>query len=142
VRQLVEFDVEGGSSVLVEMDEEDPGFERVGRSDRAAAKAAEALGAAIDAVLPAARQMVEKAQTIGPHTSEVEVQFGVRFTATAGAAAIASASGEGHFQVRVLCRTSLIPTSRLVVWIMRSDGRPGSGGRRRTSGLALRGLRS
>jgi hypothetical protein len=104
VRQLVEFDVEDGASVLVEMDEEDPGFERVGRSDRAAAKAAEALGTAIDAVLPAARLMVEKAQTISPHTSEVEVEFGVRLTATAGAAAIAAASGEGHFQVRVLCR--------------------------------------
>jgi hypothetical protein len=105
VRQLVEFGTgENGASVLVEIDEEDPGFERVSRSGRAA-QAAQTLEAALDAVLPAARVMVEKAQTISPHTAEVEVEFGVRLTATAGAAAIASGSGEGHFKVRVLCRT-------------------------------------
>jgi hypothetical protein len=103
VRQLLEFGTgEDGASVLVEIDQEDPGFERVSRSGRAV-QAAQTLETALDAVLPAARVMVEKAQTISPHTSEVEVQFGVRLTASAGAA-IASAGGEGHFQLRVLCR--------------------------------------
>jgi len=98
VKHLVEFPLEDGSNIVVEVDEpETSGTVRAGRGDTIA-KARETLEEALDKVLPAAKSVVEKLRTMGNAPDEIEVAFGVKLTTTAGAV-IASATAEANFDV-------------------------------------------
>ena len=98
------FTNDAGELVRVEIETDDPGFELVSRRD-GPVQAAQTLAAVLDSVLPAARTILEKAQTFSPLVDEFELGFGVRLTASAGFTGIIASSGEGHFQLRVRCRT-------------------------------------
>lgn len=98
MKHLVEFPLEDGSSVVIEIDEpETAGTVRASRGDTLA-KAKETLGDALDNVLPAAKSVVEKLRSIGNRPDEIEVAFGIKLTTTAGAV-IASAAAEANFDV-------------------------------------------
>jgi predicted RNase H-like HicB family nuclease len=98
VKHLVEFPLEDGGSIVVEVDEpETSGTIRAGRGDTIE-KARETLEEALNKVLPAAKSVVEKLHTMGNAPDEIEVTFGVKLTTVAGAV-IASASVEANFDV-------------------------------------------
>lgn len=98
MKHLVEFPLEDGSSVVIEVDEpETGGTVRAGRNDTLA-KAKETLEDALDKVLPVTKSVVEKLRSIGNKPDEIEVAFGVKLTTTAGAV-IASATAEANFDV-------------------------------------------
>jgi hypothetical protein len=98
MKHLVEFPLEDGSSVVIEVDEpETGGTVRASRSDTLA-KAKETLEDALDKVLPVTKSVVEKLRSIGNKPDEIEVAFGVKLTTTAGAI-IASATAEANFDV-------------------------------------------
>ena len=98
--ELVQFDLEGGASLLVEVDEDEPGIERASRMDDLAIKGSQSLEVALEGIRSAANVTLAKLRDVAEAPDEVEVQFGVRLNAQAGAV-IAKTEAEGHLQVRM-----------------------------------------
>ena len=100
MKHLVEFPLEEGGSVVIEVDEpESEGTIRAGRGDTII-KAKETLEEALNKVLPVTKSIVEKLRSVGNSPDEIEINFGVKLNAAAGAI-IASASAEANFDVTV-----------------------------------------
>jgi hypothetical protein len=100
MKRLVEFPLEEGGSIVVEIDEpETGGTVRAGRDDKIE-KATETFEDALNKVLPAAKTVVEKLRSMASRPDEIEVTFGVNLSTRAGAF-IASASVEANFGVTV-----------------------------------------
>ena len=100
MKRLVEFPLEGGGSVVAEVDEpESEGAIRAARGDTII-KAKETLEEALNKVLPVTKSLVEKLRSIGSKPDEIEISFGVKLNTVAGAV-IASASAEANFGVTV-----------------------------------------
>ena len=100
MKHLVEFPLEEGGSIIVEIDEpETSGTVRAGREDKIE-KARETFEGALNKVLPAAKTVVEKLRTMAGRPDEIEVTFGVNLSTRAGAF-IASASAGANFAVTV-----------------------------------------
>ena len=98
MKRLVEFPLEEGGSIVVEVDEpESAGTIRAARGDTIV-KAKETLEEALNNVLPVTKSLVEKLRSIGNKPDEIEVTFGVSLNTAVGAV-IASASAEGNFSV-------------------------------------------
>lgn len=98
--ELVQFELEGGASLLVEVDEDEPGIERASRMDDLAIKGSQSLEVALEGIRSAANVTLAKLRDVAEAPDEVEVQFGVRLNAQAGAV-IAKTEAEGHLQVRM-----------------------------------------
>jgi hypothetical protein len=105
VRQLVEFPLDGGGSVFVEVDDREgaAGYVRAGRPGDLAAKAEETFDAAVGVVRTVATRLVGQVQEMGAalQPDEVEVQFGICFSGRVGAVIAAT---EGEAQVTVTLR--------------------------------------
>ncbi len=98
MKHLVEFPLEGGGSIVVEVDEpESEGTIRAARGDTIV-KAKETLEEALNKVLPVTKSVVEKLRSIGNRPDEIEISFGVKLSTAAGAI-IASATAEANFDV-------------------------------------------
>jgi hypothetical protein len=98
MKHLVEFPLDEGGSIIVEVDEpESEGTIRAARGD-AIVKAKETLEQALNNVLPFTKSIVEKLRSIGNKPDEIEISFGVKLSTAAGAV-IASASAEANFDV-------------------------------------------
>jgi hypothetical protein len=102
---LVEFPLGGGGSVFVEVDDREgaAGYVRAGRPGDLAAKAEETFDAALGVVRTVATRLVGQVQEMGValRPDEVEVQFGICFSAKVGAVIAAT---EGEAQVTVTLR--------------------------------------
>jgi hypothetical protein len=100
MKRLVEFPLEEGGSIIVEVDEpETGGTIRAGREDKIE-QARETFENALNKVLPATKTVVEKLRSMTSRPDEIEVTFGVNLSTMAGAF-IASASAEANFGVTV-----------------------------------------
>ncbi len=100
MKRLVEFSLEKGGSIVVEIDEpEVGGTVRAGREDKIE-KARETFEDALNKVLPATKTVVEKLRNMASKPDEIEVTFGVNLSTMAGAV-IASASATANFGVTV-----------------------------------------
>jgi len=98
MKHLVEFPLDEGGSIIVEVDEpESEGTIRAARGDTIV-KAKETLEQALNNVLPFTKSIVEKLRSIGNKPDEIEISFGVKLSTAAGAV-IASASAEANFDV-------------------------------------------
>jgi hypothetical protein len=98
VTELLRFPTDHGT-VIVEVDASEPGFERVGQGG-VVADARRKLEASLEDVREAATAALHVFR-VGPSTPDaVEVEFGVRLTAEAGAV-IAKTAVEGHFVVKL-----------------------------------------
>jgi hypothetical protein len=103
MKHFVEFPLEEGGSVVVEVDEpESEGTIRAARGDTIV-KAKETLEQALNNVLPFTKSIVEKLRSMGNTPDEIEITFGVKLSTTAGAV-IASAAAEANFGVTVRWR--------------------------------------
>jgi hypothetical protein len=98
VAEIVRFRVDDGSSVLVEVDDDAFGVERVSRSADGIIEAGRRLTDALGSVRAAAQASVDVLRTLGPDA--LELQFGVKLAGEAGAI-IAKTSAEGHFSVKL-----------------------------------------
>jgi hypothetical protein len=100
MKHLIEFPLEDGSSILVEVDEAESagGVVRAARPGEIAEKAGQTFEAAIDKVKPAAAAIIDKIRSLHDAPDEVEVQFGLKLNATAGAV-VASAAMEANYSV-------------------------------------------
>lgn len=100
MKRYVEFPLEDGSSIVVEVDEaeSDYGTMEVGRPSEVAEKAKQSFEHAIDKIKPVADAVLRKLRDLQP--DGLEVEFGVKLSAEAGAF-LASAASEANFKIKM-----------------------------------------
>jgi hypothetical protein len=106
--RLVEFPLETGGSVIVEVDDRGIRDERVvrgglgerGRPVEIAARAGETLEAAFGRIQPAAGAMVSRLRRLTDAPEEIEIEFGIQLSAELGVI-VAHTAGEANFRVRL-----------------------------------------
>jgi hypothetical protein len=105
MKRLVEFSLDQGGSVLVEVTAAVGPVVRGGGKDHSALveRADKTFEDATAAVTPAARSLVARLRAIDDPPDEVGIEFGVQLSAQAGAF-IASASAEANFKVSLTWR--------------------------------------
>jgi len=100
MKRLVEFPLEAGGSIVIEIDEpETSGTVRAGREDTIE-KVKGTFEDALNQVLPATKSVVEKLRGMASKPDEIEVTFGINLNTAVGAV-IASASAEANFGMTV-----------------------------------------
>jgi hypothetical protein len=103
--ELMRFPTEDGGEVLVEVDDEDPGF-RPASTAGAIAEAKKAFERALDDVNGAAERALSVFRNGALRPDSIEIEFGVRFNAEVGAV-IAKTSADGHLTVKLAWSSAL-----------------------------------
>jgi hypothetical protein len=99
MKRLIEFPLEDGTSMLVEVDEpEQEGLERVSIKG-GIEKAQQTLEKSLDKVRPAAQYILEKLRGLHDSPDEIEVAFGLKLNA--GAGVILAAGLEANYTVKL-----------------------------------------
>ena len=100
MKHLIEFPLEDGDVIVVEVDEPEPkgGVMRAARPGEIVVKAGQTFEAALERIKPAAGTIIAKLRGLHDPPDEVEVEFGLRMSADAGAV-IASAGAEANYKV-------------------------------------------
>ncbi|MCX4529865.1 CU044_2847 family protein [Streptomyces sp. NBC_01551] len=96
--ELIEMHLDEGGSVWVEVSDGLPVIDRVGRGEDALRSTARTLQDALSRVRPAVDAVVDQLRSAALPPDEVNVQFGIKITAEAGAV-IAKAATEANFTV-------------------------------------------
>ncbi|MEU9015573.1 CU044_2847 family protein [Streptomyces sp. NPDC048479] len=84
--------------MLIEVDEESFGVERVSRDRNGVIEAGRRLDEALQAARPTIRAVVQTVREMVP--DEFEIEFGLKLNAEAGVV-VAKTAAEGHFTVRL-----------------------------------------
>ena len=95
MKRIVEFPLENGESILVEVDE---GSDRIGLGDDIADKAQKTFESALNTIKPVASTILNKVQSLNQPADEVEVKFGIKMTAGLGAV-VASGNAEVNYEI-------------------------------------------
>jgi len=105
MKRLVEFPLEGGGSVLVEVDEPEPegGVVRAAARRGEIEEASQNFEVALERVRPAASAVISKLREMSESPDEIEMEFGLCLSAKAGAF-IASAGTTANFKVTLTWR--------------------------------------
>jgi hypothetical protein len=105
MKQLVEFPLEHGGSVLVEVTDPPTGPVMRGLKDSTVLveQADKTFEAATAAITPAARSLISRLRAIEEAPDEIGIEFGLQLSAQAGAF-IASAAAEANFKVTMTWR--------------------------------------
>jgi Trypsin-co-occurring domain 1 len=98
VKRIVEFPLESGESILVEVDEPAVIDDRIGLRDQIVDKAHQTFESALDKIRPVANVILTKVRNIKEPADEVEVKFGIKISAELGAV-IASGNGEVNYEI-------------------------------------------
>lgn len=103
MRHLVEFPLDDGTTILVEVDEPGRagGTVKAGRVEEVVQKAQQTFEHALDKVKPAASAIIQKLRSLSDAPDEVEVEFGLKLSAEAGAF-IAAAGMEANYTVKLM----------------------------------------
>jgi Trypsin-co-occurring domain 1 len=98
---LIQFELEDGSSVLIET-EGIPArpVTRGGRATEMISKADETFEHALGRIVPTSAAMIQRFRGMATQPDEIEIEFGVKISAEAGAI-IAKTSGEANFRIAV-----------------------------------------
>jgi Trypsin-co-occurring domain 1 len=106
--ELVRFEDRNGSVLLVEVDEESLGIERIRRDENGVVEAGKRLDEALAAAQPTIRTVIQTLRGLAP--DEHEIEFGIKLNAEAGVV-VAKSAVEGHFNVKLLWRRADSPGS-------------------------------
>lgn len=100
MKHIIQFPLDNDGVILVEVDEPElqDGVGRVARSGEIVEKATQTFDSAIDNIRPVAATIISKLRDLSTPPDEVEVQFGVKLNAAAGAV-LASTGAEANFQI-------------------------------------------
>jgi hypothetical protein len=100
VKRLIEFPLEDGGTILVEVDEpvSEGGLERVARPDEIITKANQTFEAALDRIKPVAGVIITKLRALSDPPDEMTVEFGFNMSAQAGAV-VAAVGVEANYKV-------------------------------------------
>jgi hypothetical protein len=104
VADLVRFRLEDGGVVTVEVQDE-PGVERTSRASGVIEEARSSFEEALDSIRHVASAAVTQFRGMAHRPDEVEIKFGVRLDARAGAV-IAQAGMQGQLEIKVRCTFS------------------------------------
>ncbi len=101
MKRLIEFPLEDGTSMLVEVDEpEQEGLTKVSLKDpNVIERAQQTLEKSLDRVKPAAQYILEKLRALHDSPDEIEVQFGLKLNA--GSGVILAAGVEANYTVKL-----------------------------------------
>ncbi len=99
MKRIIEFPLENGSCMYVEVDEPEEGLTRVSHGD-VIEQAHQTLEKSLERVKPAAQVILEKLQSLSDSPDEIEVQFGLKLNAATGVV-LASAAIEANYNVKV-----------------------------------------
>jgi hypothetical protein len=104
MKRLVEFPMDQGGTVLVEVDEAGPVMRGIGK-DRAALveQADRTFEDATSVVVPAAHSLIGRLRLMDDPPDEVGIEFGLQLSAQTGAF-IASAAAQANFTINVTWR--------------------------------------
>ena len=107
MRQLVEFPLEEGGVIVVEVDEPEPegGLVKAARPGEVVAKAKETFEQALEKIRPAAQVIVKKLRSLADAPDTIEVEFGLKLSAEAGAV-VASTAFEANYTVTLTWKKS------------------------------------
>jgi len=107
MKRLIEFPLQNGSSMIVEVDAPEPpgGIVRAARPGEVTDKAKETFEEALDKIKPAAQSIINKLRELHDAPDEIGVAFGIKLSAEAGAF-IASAGVEANYAVTLKWTTS------------------------------------
>jgi hypothetical protein len=109
VGDLVRFRLDGGGSVIVEVEEE-PGVERASRHGKLLEDARSSFEEALGSVRDVAAAAMGQFRSMVHRPDEVEIKFGIRLDAKTGAI-IAQAGVQGQIEIRVRCSFSDRPAA-------------------------------
>ena len=110
--QLVEFPLEDGGSVLVEVDAAvGPVTRGLGDRHEVAEQAQQTFEQAVARVQPAAQALISRLRSLADAPEEIGVEFGLELSAEAGAF-IAAASSTANFKVTLTWRRDLLAHGR------------------------------
>jgi hypothetical protein len=99
MKRLVEFPLEDGTTMLVEIDEpEQGGLVKASRAGDAIAKAQQTLEKSLEKVQPAAQFVIQQLRKLHDAPDEIQVAFGLKLSAEAGAV-LASGGMEANYTV-------------------------------------------
>jgi hypothetical protein len=100
MKRVVEFPLDQGGSILVEVDDgtPKPGPVRGAGPGEVVAKANQTFEAALDRIKPAASAIIERLRDLASPPDTVGVEFGIKMSAEAGAV-LASAGVEANYKV-------------------------------------------
>jgi Trypsin-co-occurring domain 1 len=105
VQRLIEFPLQDGGTVLVQVNESGIGPTTRGLSNRAVAEQAQhTFEQAVDRVRPAAQALINQLRGLADSPNEIGIEFGLELNAEAGAF-IASASTTANFRVSLTWRS-------------------------------------
>jgi NTP-dependent ternary system trypsin peptidase co-occuring protein len=106
MKRIAEFRLDGGGTVLVEVDElpAGPTVRGLGQDrSKLVEQADRTFEDATAAVVPAAHSLIARVRSIADPPDEVGIEFGLQLSAQAGAF-IASAAAEANFKVSMVWR--------------------------------------
>ncbi len=98
MKRLLEFPLEDGTSMLVEVDEPEQGGLVKASIGESLAKAQQTLEKSLEKVKPAAQFVIQKLRELHDVPDEVQVSFGLKLSAEAGAV-LASGGLEANYVV-------------------------------------------
>lgn len=99
MKHIVEFPLENGDFILVEVDEPPaPIDDRIGIGDDVAQKAKQSFETAIGKIQPVANAIIEKVKSLNEPADEVEVKFGLKMSGELGAV-VASGKAEVNYEI-------------------------------------------
>ena len=107
MKRLVEFPLEDGSTIVVEVDESEPegGTVRVSRPGELAEKAQMTFEEALNRIRPAAEGIVARLRGLHDPPDQVAVEFGLKLSAQAGAI-VAAAGAEASYTISLTWKRS------------------------------------
>jgi hypothetical protein len=102
MKQLVEYPLAAGGSIIIEVDEAPPetGVEQAALATTTVLKATQTLESAINHIKPAAGVILAQLQGLTERPEQIEVEFGLKLSTQVGAI-IASGSTEANLVVRL-----------------------------------------
>ncbi|MEM1167995.1 MAG: CU044_2847 family protein [Cyanobacteria bacterium P01_H01_bin.35] len=99
MKQIVEFPLEDGDSILIEVDAPPQAVnDRIGITDNVIHKANKSLDSAMEKIKPVANTIIKKVRSMNEPADEVEVKFGIKLSAEMGAI-IASGEAEVNYEI-------------------------------------------
>ncbi|MFB8790864.1 MAG: CU044_2847 family protein [Potamolinea sp.] len=98
MKRIVEFPLESGDSVLIEVDEPGPTDARIGLGNKVVKTAQQSFESALEKVKPLASAILSKVRSLNEPADEVEVKFGIKMSAELGAI-VTSGSAEVNYEI-------------------------------------------
>jgi hypothetical protein len=100
MKRIVEFPLENGTSLQVEINEnESSGVTRAARFDGSIEKAQSTLEKSLEKVKPAAQFILQQLRSLSDTPDEIEVSFGLKLSAEAGIVLAAGVGMEANYAI-------------------------------------------